>query len=456
MNWKSFLPLLCYGDASELYYEEAMGLVISYEDGKVDEIESGHSRGTSLRYLAEEETRFGHGNGIRLDRCDSLSKDLRKGLRSFDIPPWNGTIERHQHAIIKNPWTIALDEKIKILEAADSHCRSLKGSEYIRQISLTYVDRVKNITCLSVQPQGARAFAEERIYTSLAVTVVAEKDGIIQTATEVVGALTGFELIDRCDPKAVAETALRRALKKLEAPNAPAGEMCVILSSEAGGTMIHEAIGHSLEADGIQKGISPAFAGKIGDTVASEKITVYDDPTLPNRRGSFVFDDEGTKSERTVLVEKGILKNYLYDILTAKRHKKNSNGHGRRESYSHKPIPRMSNTMIASGTEDPQMILNSVENGLLVKRMGGGQVNPVTSDFVFEVEEGYLIENGKIKTLVRGASLLGNGPEVLKSIDLVGNDLGWGVGTCGKEGQGVPVSDAQPTLRIPKLLIGGQ
>ncbi|OGR54574.1 MAG: peptidase C69, partial [Elusimicrobia bacterium GWA2_38_7] len=338
----------------------------------------------------------------------------------------------------------------------DHAAHLVKGNENIRQVSLTLGERVKKIFFFSQEGGFLSSFSEERVYTVFAVTVVASKDHTLQTATEVIGALSGFEIFDRTDPSEVAVRAAERAIQKLLAPSAPTAEMPVILEAQAGGTMIHEAIGHSLEADGIQKGISPVYAGKIGAQVANEKITVYDDPTLSSFRGSFLYDDEGTKSEKTILVEKGILKNYLYDRFSARKEKIKSNGHGRRESYAHKPIPRMSNTFIGSGPDDPKLILASVQNGLLVRRMGGGQVNPVTGDFVFEVEEGYLLENGKIKSLVRGASLLGNGPEVLKTIDLVGNDMGFGVGTCGKDGQGVPVSDGQPTIRIPKLLIGGQ
>jgi TldD protein len=321
---------------------------------------------------------------------------------------------------------------------------------------LTYGQRIKNIFCVFTQDHSFSGFCEERNYMVFSVTVVAEKKGVLQTATEVAGALCGFELFEKSPPHTIAALCAKRAIEKLDAPPAPVGEMPVILESQAGGTMIHEAIGHSLEADGIQKGISPVYSGKVGTVVANEKITVYDDPTLSGHRGSFAYDDEGTPAERTVLVEKGVLKTYLYDRLTAKKDKRKSNGHGRRESYGHKPIPRMSNTFIAPGPDEVEGILHSLDKGLLVRRMGGGQVNPVTGDFVFEVEEGYLLEQGKIKTMVRGASLLGNGPEVLKSIDLVGRDIGWGVGTCGKDGQGVPVSDGQPTLRIPKLLIGGQ
>ena len=456
MNWGKFASSLIYGDYSELYAEESQGLVLSFEDGKLDEVESGESSGMALRYIQGEETRFGHVDGLEAELLFELASSLSDGLkrRGAFSPADNGLWVRH--AIAKDPFQIALDQKVKLLTQADRAIRQMPESAFVRQVSLTYGERIKKISLIGVREnEPPETFNEERVYSVFAATVTVEKGGVIQTATEVVGALCGFEMFDKHHPDQVALLAARRAVQKLHSPAAPAGEMPVILEAQAGGTMIHEAIGHSLEADGIQKGISPVYHGKVGTRVAGEKITVYDDPTLAGHRGSFIYDDEGTKSERTVLVEKGILKTYLYDKLSAMKDQRKSNGHGRRESYGHKPIPRMSNTFIGPGPDDPKMILNSVQNGLLVRRMGGGQVNPVTGDFVFEVEEGYLLEAGKIKTMVRGASLLGNGPEVLKSIDLVGSDMGWGVGTCGKDGQGVPVSDGQPTIRIPKLLIGG-
>ena len=265
----------------------------------------------------------------------------------------------------------------------------------------------------------------------------------------------GFELFDLHPPEEVAEVAARRSLLMLSARKAPMGRMAVVLSSEAGGTMIHEAIGHGLEADLAQQGLS-VYSKKIGEKVASSLITVVDDPTLPQKRGSYAFDDEGVASRRTILVEEGILKGYLYDRLSAFEDGVESSGNGRRESYQDKPIPRMSNTMILPGKMGPEEIVHSVEKGLFVKKMGGGQVNTVNGDFIFEVNEGYLIEKGSVGEAVRGAILIGNGPQVLKEIDMVGNDLGFGIGTCGKDGQGVPVSDAQPTLRIPELVVGGQ
>jgi len=218
--------------------------------------------------------------------------------------------------------------------------------------------------------------------------------------------------------------------------------------------MVHEAIGHGLEADLAQAGLS-VYAGKVGQQVASPLVTVVDDATLPHARGSFFFDDEGTPAQRTVLVEDGILKGYLYDRLSAFKDGCRSTGNGRRESYQAKPIVRMTNTLIAPGEALPEAIIAGVEQGLLVRKMGGGQVNTVNGDFMFEVSEGYLIEKGQVGEPVRGATLTGNGPEVLRRVARVGNDLGFGIGTCGKDGQGVPVSDAQPTLLIEQITVGG-
>lgn len=289
----------------------------------------------------------------------------------------------------------------------------------------------------------------------MVIMVIASRKGILQTAAEVFGGLGGFDLMEESAVMTKAGQVARRAVQKLSAPHAPVGEMPVVIGAEAGGTMIHEAVGHSLEADAVQKGISPVYKGRINQAVASPLITVIDDPTIPRQRGSYAYDDEGIPGKKTVLIENGQLKTFLYDIASSRKDGIPSNAHGRRQSYRYRPIPRMSNTLIASGTDDPQEITGSITEGLYVKKMGGGQVNTATGDFVFEVEEGYHIQNGRAHELVRGANLLGNGPQVLTSIDRVGNDLGWGLGTCGKEGQGVPVSDAQPTLRIKKLLVGG-
>ena len=218
--------------------------------------------------------------------------------------------------------------------------------------------------------------------------------------------------------------------------------------------MIHEAVGHGLEADLSQQGLS-VYSGKMNQQVASPEISVIDDATIGGARGSFIYDDEGVPAQRTILVDKGVLRSYMYDRLTAMKEGVPSTGNGRRESYGFCPIPRMTNTLIVSGETDPHKIISSVNTGLLVVKMGGGEVDTVNGNFVFDVSEGYLLERGRIGDMVRGATLIGNGPKVLKEIDMVGSDLGFGVGTCGKDAQGVPVSDAQPTLRIPQIVVGG-
>ncbi|MHB8292804.1 MAG: TldD/PmbA family protein, partial [bacterium] len=249
--------------------------------------------------------------------------------------------------------------------------------------------------------------------------------------------------------------ACKRAITLLEAPFAPSGTMPVVLSSEAGGTMIHEAIGHGLEADIAGSGLS-VYSDKIGEEVASKLITVVDDSSLIGKRGSYGFDDEGTPSNKNILVENGVLKKYMSDRLSNIKYGYELTGNGRRESYEHQPIVRMSNTMIAEGKSLPEDIIKTIDKGLFVKKMGGGQVNTVTGDFVFEVMEGYILKNGAVCEAVSGATLMGNGPEILNNIDMVGNDMGYSVGTCGKDGQGAPVSDGQPTLRIPSIVVGGK
>jgi len=231
--------------------------------------------------------------------------------------------------------------------------------------------------------------------------------------------------------------------------------MPVVLSSEAGGTMVHEAIGHGLEADLAGEGLS-VYSGKLGQQVASPAITVIDDGSIRGLRGSMGCDDEGSPTQRSVLVDKGVLTGFMTDLLSARKYGLPLTGNARRESYRHRPVPRMTNTMIQPGPLDPDEVVKKAARGIFVKKMGGGQVNTVTGDFVFNISEGYLIENGSVGEPVRGATLIGNGPRVLSSIELVGNDLGFGIGTCGKDGQGVPVADAQPTLLIPEITVGGE
>ncbi|MCX7794454.1 MAG: TldD/PmbA family protein [Thermodesulfovibrionales bacterium] len=439
------------GEYADIYIEENTALQIHLEEGKIQKISGGVDRGAGLRIVKNFKTFYGHTNDLKesslIDIAESLAKlsGSKKEESSIHI---ERAVPSVDFRILQRPEDIPVEKKTSILIEADRIARS---SPLIKQVSITYSDTCKKIKILN---SFGRYSEDERIYTTFIIRVIASENGELQASYESIGGLSGFEIFEKESPLTAAERAAKRVLMMLRARKAPGGRMPVVISSEAGGTMIHEAIGHGLEADLAQNGLS-VFSYKKGEKIASELITVIDDSTLEFKRGSFRFDDEGTPAQRTVLVECGILKNYMYDIITAMKEGVNSTGNGRRESYRHKPIPRMTNTLIAPGKDSPEAIIRSVEKGIFVKKMGGGQVNTVTGDFVFEVQEGYLIEKGRISEPVRGATLQGNGPEVLKAIDMLGNDLGFSIGTCGKDSQGVPVSDGMPTLRIPEMIVGG-
>jgi len=348
------------------------------------------------------------------------------------------------------PDEVEMDEKINLIKKADAY--SWSRDERIVQVKVIYGDVTQDV---EIANSDGIHILDTRIRTKLIVQIIAQDDeGNIQSGYDALGASAGFEFMRSNDPETVAEQAVRRVLLTLTASPAPAGKMTVVMSSEAGGTMVHEACGHGLEADLVEKGLS-VYGGKIGEQVASALVTVIDDGTMEERYGSAEYDDEGVPCQKNVLIENGILKGYMNDRLSAKKLGVELSGNGRRESYKHKPVTRMTNTYIAPGLHDPEEIIKEVKKGFFARKMGGGQVNTATGDFVFEVSEGYLIEDGKIGKAVKGATLTGNGPEVLMNIDRVGNDLGYSIGTCGKDGQGVPVADAQPTIRIPELVVGG-
>jgi TldD protein len=450
------------GEFADLFFEQSHSIVIICEEDRIEKVISGLDTGVGLRILFGGRTIYGFTNQIseegifhlarRLSRAvkeeeESKVIDFTKQYRSPSSPP---PILTSPFLFEKHPKEVSIAEKVSVVKRGNELARKL--DQHVRQVKVLYRDVSQT---LSIANSDGALVEGERVGTVFSVQVISAKEDIIQTGYEPAGGTMGFELFDLHPPEEVAEVAAKRSLQMLSARKAPMGRMAVVLSSEAGGTMIHEAIGHGLEADLAQQGLS-VYSKKIGEKVASPMITVVDDPTLPQKRGSYPFDDEGVPSRRTILVEDGILKGYLYDRLTAFKEGVESTGNGRRESYQHKPIPRMSNTMIVPGKMKPEEIIRSVEKGLFVKKMGGGQVNTVNGDFVFEVSEGYLIEKGSVSEPIRGAILIGNGPQVLKEIDRVGDDLGFGIGTCGKDGQGVPVGHAQPTLRIPELVVGGQ
>lgn len=347
------------------------------------------------------------------------------------------------------PINRTLKEKAALAGEIDRAVRSLDPK--IVQVRVSYRDYARLI--LVTRNDGIQVGGGQRgFYLSVLVTVADR--GKAQTGFDALGGSTGWELFERQDPVEAALNAARRALTMLKARRPPSGALPVVMAARAGGTMIHEAVGHGLEADLFCEGHS-IYGDRIGEAVASKLITVIDDPTLPGRRGSYAIDDEGTGATPTVLIDGGVLRRLLHSRETAMKSGLMPSANGRRESWRVTPIPRMSNTMIAPGVDDPASIIADTHKGLYVTRMGGGQVDTVSGDFVFEVEEGFLIQNGKIGDPVRGATIAGNGPEALMAVDRVGSDLGFSIGTCGKDGQGAPVADAQPTIRIPELVVGG-
>lgn len=431
-------------DYADIYIQSGEGHSAHFEDGKIDEIASGTSDGSGCRIITGGRTFYSHTRGCTPAHVSSSFKECAafasvcgiKGSSSF-----SPLMEAEEP--ISPP---ALD----FFKEMDSSLK--KKTSLIRQASYRYSLSHKRIAV--VKPDGSTAF-DTRFYSSFAAQVIVEKNGTLQTGSE----RRCFSLPEKdfwgtSAPEDIAAKALDRALLMLDAKPCPAGVMNVLMDGEAGGAIIHEACGHGLEADTVEKEHS-VYRGRIGERVARECVTMIDDATIPGLYGSFACDDEGMPAQRTVLIENGVLKCCLTDVLSSRLYGMPLTGNGRRESYQCIPIPRMSNTFLMPGKDDIDTMLAKAENGLYVKKMGGGEVNPTSGDFVFYVTEGYLIEKGRITSPVRGAILTGNGPDSLANISALGHNLKMDPGTCGKAGQGVPVTDGQPSILIEGLTVGG-
>jgi len=442
------------GDFAEIYIEEKHNSMVLCEDNRIEKINSGTDVGAGIRIVRDGNTAYVYTNDLSeqgLFKAVSVAGHVVQNSNRFNNPSISLMLKEPVYMLEyeRLPESVTLEEKIKHVLSGNEAARDV--SREIRQVTVAISDMHKKV---QIANSDGDFIEDERARVRAIVHTVAERNGVIQTGYESTGGVCGWELFDKVSLTGKADKAARLAVNMLEARPAPAGKMTVVMSSEAGGTMVHEACGHGLEADLVQKGLS-VYRGKLGQKVAADGVSVIDDATLEVKYGSFSFDDEGNYGEKTVLIDNGRLVRYMYDRLTARKDGTQSTGNGRRESYQHKPIPRMSNTFIAPGQDDPHDIIESTKYGLLVKKMGGGQVNTTNGDFVFEVQEGYIIEDGKIKYPVRGATLTGNGPHVLQNVDRIGNDLGFAIGVCGKDGQGVAVADAQPTIRIKELVVGG-
>ena len=452
------------GDYGEAFVERRRAHALGMDDGRMEDVLASETFGTSLRLVDGETTRFA-------DLIAPTLEELLEAARTL-AAPGTGTPARvpglafRSHPtpspVERDPGLVPLDEKVALVRRTETQARSEAESlrpGALKQVAVGYGDSTQRVWIATAEFKdgGWSGWLTEdhRTQVVLRANVTAGDGTQLQTGYQALGETRGFELFTNEAVSRMVREAVRLAIQALDAQPAPAGTFPVVLSSSAGGTMIHEACGHGLEADLALAGMS-AFAGKLGQKVAGDGVTIIDDGTLPHKRGSQAIDDEGNPVSRVVLIENGILKAYLQSRKTSKKMGSEPTGNGRRESYRNLPIPRMRNTFLAPGSEAPEAILRDLDRGLLVKHMGGGQVDTVTGNFVFQVTEGYWVEKGVAKYPVKNATLSGCGPDVLRGLTRIGSDLHhFDIGTCGKDGQGVPVSDALPTILCPALVVGG-
>ena len=440
----------------EVFVEDVQRRSVNLDDQRIENLVSSRDRGVGIRALVGERIGFAHTSNLSQEA-------LLEAVAIATAAAVGGNTPISGHAaegvntdgagvqeIAIAPADVAAATKVALVRSADEAARAVDDA--ITQVSARYAETRRQIQIAN--SDGVRSH-DDQTRTLFSVTAIASGDAGQQTGSETVGLSVGFELFDRNDVKELARKAAERALIKVNARPAPSGSMTVVIGPGSGGVLFHEACGHGLEADLVNKGAS-AFAGKVGEKVASELVTIIDDGTMPDEWGRFAVDDEGLPAARNVLIERGVLKDYMWDGLRARAAGRASSGNGRRQSYRHLPMVRMTNTYLAAGDQTPEEIIGGVDHGVYVARLGGGQVNTASGDFVFGMTEAYMIEDGKITDPIREGQLIGNGPKVLQMIDAVGNDFEMGPpGTCGKDGQGVPVGDGVPTLRVTELTIGG-
>ena len=441
-------------DDGELFLEYRESESISLEEGRIRTANYDSTMGFGLRAVLGEETGYAHAGELSdaaLKRAAGTVSAVRGGRQgSLSMAP-NGTNAR----LYSDASPITHDGfagRAATLSEIDAYARA--RDPRVAQVMTSLHGEWQAVQIM--RADGSRT-ADLRPLVRLNVSVVVERDGKRESGTHGLGGREGFDrMLEPATWRAAVDEALRQALLKLDSVPAPAGEMEVVLGNGWPGILLHEAIGHGLEGDFNRKKTS-AFAGLMGQRVASPGVTVVDDGTLPDRRGSLTIDDEGTPSSRTVLIEDGILTGYLQDRLNGRLMGGRSTGNGRRESFAHTPMPRMTNTVMLNGTHSPDEMIGSVKKGLYAVNFGGGQVDITSGKFVFSASEAYLIENGRITAPVKGATLIGNGPDSLTKVEMVGGDMALdpGIGTCGKNGQGVPVGVGQPTLKIRGLTVGG-
>jgi len=443
-------------DSADLYFEHSRFESWSLEDGIVKDGAYSIERGVGVRAVSGEKTGFAYSDEIYLPALTESALSARAIARSGKqgaVQAWKKGTASHDLYTVAQPFdTLSEKDKVALMEEVDAEAR--RQDPRVKQVMVSLVGAHKVI--LVAANDGTLA-ADVRPLVRFSVSVVVEDGDRREQGASGGGGRSGYEFfVDQGRAKGYAREAVRQALVNIDARDAPAGTMPVVLGPGWPGVLLHEAVGHGLEGDFNRKGTS-AFSGRVGQRVASELCTVVDDGTLQGRRGSLNVDDEGTPTQCTTLIENGVLTGYMQDKMNADLMGVARTGNGRRESYAHLPMPRMTNTYMLPGNHVPEEIIASVEKGIYAVNFGGGQVDITSGKFVFSASEAYMIENGKVSYPVKGVTLIGNGPEVMTQISMVGNDLALdtGVGTCGKEGQSVPVGVGQPTLKIDALTVGG-
>ena len=441
-------------DDGELFLEYSVSEALGFDDGRLKTANFDTSQGFGLRAIAGEATGYAHASELSeaaIARAAETVKSVSRGHGGTIAAPPPGT-NRILYTDANPLGGPDFAAKVKLLADIDAYARATDPR--VRQVSVSLTGEWRVIEIIRA---GGERTADVRPLVRLNVSVVVGDGDRQETGSSGVGGRTLYDSFIEPDRwRAQVDEALRQALVNLSSIPAPAGEMDVVLGFGWPGILLHEAIGHGLEGDFNRKQTS-AFAGLMGSRIAAPGVTVIDDGTIENRRGSLTVDDEGTPTNRTVLIEDGILTGYLQDRMNARLMGTRSTGNGRRQSYAHRPMPRMTNTIMLGGSHKAEEIITSVKRGLYAVQFGGGQVDITSGKFVFSASEAYLIENGKIGPAVKGATLIGNGPDVLTKVSMIGDDmaLDLGIGTCGKDGQGVPVGVGQPTLKINGLTVGG-
>ena len=444
------------GDYADLFFEYVATTSISLDESIVKGATQGVTLGVGIRVISGERTGYAFSDDLSPDRIRKAARIaayIASGPSQIEKTGLEEGTKRDLYPVVTAPNETSLTERVELVKRADRAARAADARVF--QVQASYIDNLKQV--LVATSEGVLNYDRQPMARIGVAALARQGDGVPQRGYSGGGGRVALDFfLKEKTPEYFAAEAVRQALVQLEAKPAPAGEMTVVLGPGWPGILLHEAVGHGLEADFNRKGVS-AFSDRIGQQVASPLCTVVDDGSIRSRRGSLNVDDEGNPTQQNVLIENGVLRGYLQDRLSSRVMRSRPTGSGRRESYQHIPMPRMTNTFMLAGESDPEEIVRSVPKGLYCATFGGGQVDITSGNFVFSASESYLIEDGKITTPVRGATLVGNGPEALKYVSMVGNDLQLdeGIGICGKEGQSVPVGVGIPTIKLDRMTVGG-